>query len=139
MSCRALSQPLFVEGLVSGYGNEGGFLDRIEKAFDWPPLKALPAPIHASRRAGRAIRPSPQLSLRPAKNPKNLNCKKLPATIVCDNPKAMVLCSRSVGSGIDVRASEERLCVKLYNFDMMLMVGRTSRISLFSWNCGLTN
>src|SRR5271163_1527827 len=69
MSCRALSQPLFVEGLVSGYGNGGGFLDRIEKAFDWPPLKALPAPIRALRRAGRPIRPSPQLSLRPAKNP----------------------------------------------------------------------
>ena len=69
MSRRALSQPSFPEALASGYGNGGGFLDRIEKAFDWPPLKALPAPIHASRRAGRAIRPSPQRSLRPAKKP----------------------------------------------------------------------
>ena len=49
MSCRALSQPLFLEALASGYGNGDWFLDRIEKAFDWPPLKALPAPIHASR------------------------------------------------------------------------------------------
>ena len=69
MSCRALSQPLFLEALASGYGNGDWFLDRIEKAFDWPPLKALPAPIHASRPAGRAIRLSPQRSLRPAKKP----------------------------------------------------------------------
>src|SRR6202161_2418120 len=57
--------------------------------------------------------------------------------IPCDNQKAVVRCSTSVGSGIDVRASEERRCVKFYNLDAMLIIGRTSRISLFCWNCGL--
>ena len=52
--------------------------------------------------------------------------------ILCDNQKAVVLFSMSVGSGIDVRASEERRCVKFYNFDTLLIIGRTSRISLFS-------
>src|SRR5271168_4778418 len=49
------------------------------------------------------------------------------ATIVCDNQKAVVLCSTSVGDGIDVRASDERRCVKFYNFDTMLIIGRRSR------------
>ena len=43
--------------------------------------------------------------------------------IPCDNQKTAVLCSRSVGSGIDVPASEERRCVKFYNFDILLMIG----------------
>jgi hypothetical protein len=51
--------------------------------------------------------------------------------IPCDNQKAVVRCSTSVGSGIDVRASEERRRVKFYNLDAMLIIGRTSRISLF--------
>jgi len=59
--------------------------------------------------------------------------------IPCDNQKAVVRCSTSVGSGIDVRASEERRRVKFYNLDAMLIIGRTSRISLFCWNCGLTH
>ena len=50
MSRRDLSQPSFVDAMVSGYGKVGGFLDRIEKAFDWPAFKALLAPIHASAR-----------------------------------------------------------------------------------------
>jgi IS5 family transposase len=37
-----------VDALVSGYGKVGGFLDRIEKAFDWPALEALLSPIHGS-------------------------------------------------------------------------------------------
>ena len=35
MSCRDLSQPSFVDALVSGYGRGSGFLDRIDEAFDW--------------------------------------------------------------------------------------------------------
>ncbi len=48
MSRRDLSQPSFVDALVSGYGKVGGFLDRIEKAFDWSPFEALLSPIHGS-------------------------------------------------------------------------------------------
>jgi hypothetical protein len=50
MSRRDLSQPSFVDALVSGCGKSGGFLDRIEQAFDWPAFEALLAPIHASTR-----------------------------------------------------------------------------------------
>jgi hypothetical protein len=35
MSRRDLSQPSFVDAMVSGYARGGGFLDRIEQAFDW--------------------------------------------------------------------------------------------------------
>jgi hypothetical protein len=42
------SQPSFVDAMVSGYGKVGGFLDRIDKAFDWPAFEALLARIHAS-------------------------------------------------------------------------------------------
>ena len=48
MTCRDLSQPSFVDALVSGYGKVGGFLDRIEKAFDWSSFEALLSPIHGS-------------------------------------------------------------------------------------------
>ena len=51
MSRRDLSQPSFVDALVSGWGKSGGFLDRIDEAFDWPAFEALLAPIHASARA----------------------------------------------------------------------------------------
>jgi IS5 family transposase len=50
MSHRELSQPSFVDTLVSGYGKVGGFLDRIKRAFDWPAFEALLSPIHASAR-----------------------------------------------------------------------------------------
>jgi hypothetical protein len=50
MSRRDLSQPSFVDALVSGYGRSGGFLDRIEQAFDWLGFEALLAPIRASTR-----------------------------------------------------------------------------------------
>jgi transposase, IS5 family len=49
MSRRDLSQPSFVEALVSGYG-KSGFLDRIEQTFDWSAFETLLAPIHASAR-----------------------------------------------------------------------------------------
>jgi IS5 family transposase len=49
MSRRDLSQPSFVDALVSGYG-KSGFLDRIEQTFDWSAFEALLAPIHASAR-----------------------------------------------------------------------------------------
>ena len=48
MSRRDLSQPSFVDAMVSGYGKVGGFLDRIEKAFDWSSFEALLSPIHGS-------------------------------------------------------------------------------------------
>src|SRR5579871_2418112 len=48
MSRRDLSQPSFVDAMVSGYGKVGGFLDRVEKAFDWSSFEALLSPIHGS-------------------------------------------------------------------------------------------
>jgi len=48
MSRRDLSQPSFVDALVSGYGKVGGFLDRIEQGFDWSAFEALLSPIHGS-------------------------------------------------------------------------------------------
>jgi transposase, IS5 family len=49
MSRRDLSQPSFVDALVSGYG-KSGFLDRIEQGFDWSAFETLLAPIHGSAR-----------------------------------------------------------------------------------------
>ena len=48
MSRRDLSQPSFVDAMVSGYGKVGGFLDRIERAFDWSSFEGLLSPIHGS-------------------------------------------------------------------------------------------
>jgi transposase, IS5 family len=48
MSRRDLSQPSFVDAMVSGYGKVGGFLDRIERGFDWSAFEALLSPIHGS-------------------------------------------------------------------------------------------
>ncbi len=48
MSRRDLSQPSFVDAMVSGYGKVGGFLDRLEQAFDWSAFEALLSPIHGS-------------------------------------------------------------------------------------------
>ena len=33
----------------------GGFLDRIDRAFDWPAFEALLAPTHASVRGARIL------------------------------------------------------------------------------------
>ena len=44
MSRRDLSQPSFVDAMVSGYGKVGGFLDRIERWFDWSGFEALLSP-----------------------------------------------------------------------------------------------
>ena len=41
MSRRDLSQPSFVDAMVSGCGKSGGFLDRIEQAFDGSVFEAL--------------------------------------------------------------------------------------------------
>ena len=38
MSRRDLSRPSFVDAMVIGCGKSGGFLDRIEQAFDWKAL-----------------------------------------------------------------------------------------------------
>ena len=48
MSHRDLSQPSFVDAMVSGYGKVGGFLDRIEQGFDWSAFEDLLSPIHGS-------------------------------------------------------------------------------------------
>ena len=48
MSRRDLSQPSFVDAMVSGYGKVGGFLDRLEKGFDWAAFEDLLSPIHGS-------------------------------------------------------------------------------------------
>jgi hypothetical protein len=48
MSRRDLSQPSFMDAMVSRYGKVGGFLERIEKAFDWSAFEALLSPIHGS-------------------------------------------------------------------------------------------
>ena len=48
MSRRDLSQPSFVDAMVSGYGRVGGFLDRIERGFDGSAFEALLSPIHGS-------------------------------------------------------------------------------------------
>ena len=48
MSHRDLSQPSFVDAMVSGYGKVGGFLDQIEKGFDWSAFEDLLSPIHGS-------------------------------------------------------------------------------------------
>src|SRR5271163_4024185 len=57
MSRRDLSQPSFVDALVSGYGKGGGFLDRIDEAFDWSAFEALLDPIHASTRGAPGYPP----------------------------------------------------------------------------------
>jgi transposase, IS5 family len=57
MSRRDLSQPSFVDAMVSGCGKGGGFLDRIDKAFDWRAFEALLAPIHASTRGAPGYPP----------------------------------------------------------------------------------
>src|ERR1700722_10530353 len=48
MSRRDLPQPSFLGALESGHGKVGGFLDRIEQAFDWSSFEALLSPIHGS-------------------------------------------------------------------------------------------
>jgi IS5 family transposase len=63
MSRRDLSQPSFVDALVSGWGKSGGFLDRIDEAFDWPAFEALLAPIHASARGARGWPPRVMLKI----------------------------------------------------------------------------
>src|ERR1700733_12041161 len=48
MSRRDLSQPSFVDALVSGYGKVGGFLDRIEQGFDWSAFEDWLSPVQGS-------------------------------------------------------------------------------------------
>jgi transposase, IS5 family len=43
--------------MVRGCGKSGGFLDRIEQAFDWPAFEALLVPIHASARGAPGYPP----------------------------------------------------------------------------------
>src|SRR3984957_17617026 len=48
MSRRDLSQPSFVDAMVSGYGKVGGFLDRIEQGFDWSGFEDWLSRVHGS-------------------------------------------------------------------------------------------
>jgi transposase, IS5 family len=48
MSCRDFTQPSFADVLVTGYTSGGGFLEDIDKAFDWGAFGVLLAPIHGS-------------------------------------------------------------------------------------------
>jgi transposase, IS5 family len=57
MSRRDLSQPSFVDAMVSGYAKGSGFLDRIEEAFDWSAFETLLASIHASTRGAPGYPP----------------------------------------------------------------------------------
>jgi Transposase domain (DUF772) len=57
MSRRDLSQRSFVDAMMSGWGKGGGFLDRIEQAFDWSAFEALLSPIHASSRGAPGYPP----------------------------------------------------------------------------------
>src|ERR1700741_5440298 len=63
MSRRDLSQPSFVDAMVSGYGRVGGFLDRIEKAFDWSSFEALLSPIHGFALGASGYRPLTMLKI----------------------------------------------------------------------------
>src|ERR1700723_554432 len=57
MSRRDLSQPSFVDAMVSGYGAVGGFLDRIEQGFDWSAFEDLLSPTHGSAMGGPGYPP----------------------------------------------------------------------------------
>ena len=57
MSRRDLSQASFVDAMVSGYGRSGGFLDRIEQAFDWAAFEVLLSAIHGSKRGAPGYPP----------------------------------------------------------------------------------
>jgi len=46
MSRRDFSQPSFAEAFVTGYTHGGGFLEDIDKAFDWGAFEVLLAPVH---------------------------------------------------------------------------------------------
>ena len=48
---------------MSGWGKSGGFLDRIDEAFDWPAFEALLAPIHASARGAPGWPPRVMLKI----------------------------------------------------------------------------
>jgi hypothetical protein len=57
MSRRDLSQHSLVDAMVSGYRKVGGFLDRIEQAFNWAAFEALLSPIHALTRGAPGYPP----------------------------------------------------------------------------------
>jgi IS5 family transposase len=63
MSRRDLSQRSFVDAMVSRCGKGGGFLHRIEQAFDWSAFEALLAPIDASNRGAPGYPPLAMLKI----------------------------------------------------------------------------
>ena len=48
MTCRDFRQPSFAEAFVTGYTHAGGFLQDIDKAFNWEAFGVLLAQIHGS-------------------------------------------------------------------------------------------
>jgi IS5 family transposase len=57
MSRRDFSQPSFAEAFVTGYTHGGGFLEDIDKAFDWGAFEVLLAPVHGSSKGAPGYPP----------------------------------------------------------------------------------
>ncbi len=57
MSRRNFSQPSFAEAFVTGYTHGGGFLEDIDKAFDWGAFEVLLAAIHGSAKGAPGYPP----------------------------------------------------------------------------------
>jgi transposase, IS5 family len=63
MTCRDFSQPSFAEALVTGYTHGGGFLEEIDKAFDWGGFEVLLAQIHGSAKGAPGYPPIVMLKI----------------------------------------------------------------------------
>jgi hypothetical protein len=99
MSCRALSQPLFVEALVTVTGTGAGFWIGSRRRSIGRLLRRCR--LRSTRFEAGGPGYPPFASTQPPacqKTPKNLNCKKLSATIVCDNQKTRAIVPVVVGS-----------------------------------------
>ena len=57
MTCRDFSQPSFAEAFVTGYFQGGGFLEVIDRAFDWGAFEVLLSAIHGSRKGAPGYPP----------------------------------------------------------------------------------
>jgi transposase, IS5 family len=57
MSCRDFSQPSFAEAFVNGYTGGGGFLEDIDKTFEWGAFEVLLSAIHGSRKGAPGYPP----------------------------------------------------------------------------------
>lgn len=57
MTCRDFSQPSFAEAFVAAYTQGGGFLQEIEKTFNWSAFEVLLAKIHGSEKGAPGYPP----------------------------------------------------------------------------------